>query len=128
MHRLKAENILNPEIRPFIPALNIFLSRLSGIVNSDDPELEFLEDLSELKEQHLVSHVLTMSFLRQRITNERGEEWDICVEPFLAFEARSERLSTTELGFENSALQPFFQWFISLCNWESSLISTSSIH
>ncbi|MCL1160468.1 hypothetical protein L2728_00980 [Shewanella chilikensis] len=127
MHRLKAESILNPEIRPFIPALNIFLSRLSGIVNSDDPELDFLEDLSELKEQHLVSHVLTMTFLRQRITN-GGEEWDICMEPFSAFEGRSERLSIIDIGFENSALQTFFQWFISLCNWESNLISTTPIH
>jgi hypothetical protein len=128
MHRLKAENILNPEIRPFIPALNIFLSRLSGIVNSDNPELDFLDNLNELKEQHLVTHVLTMSFLRQQVTNEQGEPWDICMEPFSVFKARSERLSTTEISFENSGLQPFFQWFISLCNWDSSQISATSIH
>jgi hypothetical protein len=128
MHRLKPENILNPEIRPFIPALNIFLPRLTGLVKFDDPELDFLDNLNTLKEQHLLSHVLTMSVLRLRISNEQGEQWDICLEPFSVFEARSERLSTTELDFETSELQSFFQWFISLCNWETSLISTTSIH
>lgn len=120
------QQVTNTEIKPFIPALNILLSRLDGLLDTNHPDLAFIDKLNSLKDAHLLSHVLTMSFLQVELTNESNELWDIRLESYQTFQARSKQLSTRVVGFESEQLQPFYMWFISLCSWESDFISTNS--
>lgn len=126
MHHKVILQVTNSEIKPFIPALNILLSRLDGLLNLDHPDFAFLDRLNSLQDAHLLSHVLTMGFLQVELTNESNELWDIRLESYQVFETRSKLLSSKSVGFDSEKLQLFYIWFISLCSWDSDFVSTNS--
>ncbi len=123
-----AHKSLPSEIRPFLPALHIILSRLEGLIPPHDTELAFLSELPGMKEEELLVALLQMDFLKHQYQAVNGEFWDIQRESYLDFCARNTEAIIQPLNNNNAVLASFSMWVITLCNWESTALASTQQH
>lgn len=80
----------NVELRPFIPVVAEFQSRLAGIEAECEPlGLSFEKEVQT--EQEIFFALISQKALAFDVTNEMGEVWDIRLEPFSHFKSRSKK-------------------------------------
>ncbi|WP_337880899.1 hypothetical protein [Rheinheimera sp.] len=121
------ELIANRELWPFIPALAEIKRRLSGIESECEPlGLSFDKEIST-EEEMLVALISQKAFAFD-ITNEHGTIWDVILEPFSEFKARSTRISFPFTGYNPDKQQQISIWIIELCNWEGGVLSGITRH
>lgn len=115
------------ELRPFIPAIIELQNRIAGIEKHCEP-LGF-----ELAESYETEEQLFQDLFRQKafafqVSNEWNERWDILIETFSEFEARSVDLTFAAKGNSPERLQAISQWLILLCDWNQTGIVNSTKH
>lgn len=78
------------ELRPFIPVVAEFQSRLAGIEDEcESLGLSFKKEVQS--EQEMFFALISQKALAFDVTNEMGEVWDIRLEPFSHFKSRSKK-------------------------------------
>jgi len=77
-------------LRPFIPVVAEFQSRLAGIEAECEPLGLSLEKEMQ-SEQEIFFALISQKALAFDVTNEMGEVWDIRLEPFNYFKSRSKK-------------------------------------
>ncbi|WP_419148525.1 hypothetical protein [Pseudoalteromonas 'SMAR'] len=115
------------ELRPFIPVVAEFQSRLAGIEAECEPlGLSFEKEVRSEQEMFLV--LISQKALAFDVTNETGEIWDIRLEPFSHFKSRSKEITFPFIGCNEQKQQNISEWVIALCNWEGSFLYSSAKH
>jgi hypothetical protein len=110
------ELLVNPELRPFIPAVQELQQRLAGIENYI-PELAFALDGHYQKEEELFLALLSQSAFYADVTNECGDTWDLVVEPFQLFAERSAEIKFCVRDCDTDKIYGISLWLLKLCNW-----------
>ncbi|PWS55265.1 hypothetical protein [Pseudoalteromonas sp. meg-B1] len=115
------------ELRPFIPVVAEFKSRLTGIEAECEPlGLSFEKEMQS--EQEIFFALISQKALAFDVTNEMGEVWDIRLEPFSYFKSRSKKITFPFMGCNEQKQQNIREWIIALYNWEGSFLYSSEKH
>ena len=115
------------ELRPFIPVIAEFQSRLAGIEAECEPLGLSLEKEVQ-SEQEIFFALISQKALAFNVTNEMGEVWDIRLEPFSHFKSRSKKITFPFMGCNKHKQQNISEWIIALCNWEGSFLYSGEKH
>lgn len=115
------------ELRPFIPAIIELQNRIAGIEKHCEP-LGF-----ELAESYETEEQLFQDLFRQKafafqVSNERDECWDILIETFSQFAARSANLAFAAKCNSPQRLQAISRWLLLLCDWNQTGIVNTTKH
>ncbi|WP_417761211.1 hypothetical protein [Shewanella sp.] len=106
------------EVRPFLPALEVLLSRLNGLIDINEPDVAFLSDLVALREEEIMLHLLSMQLWQYRYEAPNGERWDITQEAYSDFISRHNDVTRSHYIDNAEYLTLISTWIISLCDWE----------
>jgi hypothetical protein len=115
------------ELRPFIPAIIELQNRISGIEKYCEP-LGFELAGSYQTEEQLFQDLFRQKAFAFQVSNERDERWDILIETFSEFEARSVDLTFAAKGNSPERLQAISRWLILLCDWNQTGIVNTTKH
>jgi hypothetical protein len=117
----------NVELRPFIPAVKELQNRMAGIEQHQQSFGLELADAYQTEEQ-LFHDLLTQEVFTLQVNNEHNEHWDILIEPFNQFMARSTDLTFTAKHNTPERSQAICQWLIQLCDWSQTGFSNITRH
>ena len=115
------------ELRPFIPAIIELQNRIAGIEQYCEPLGFELADSYETEEQ-LFYDLFSQKAFAFQVSNEREECWDILLETFSQFAARSKEMTFAAKGNGQERLQAISKWLIKLCDWSQSGFSNTTRH
>lgn len=115
------------ELRPFIPAIIELQNRIAGIEKYCEPLAFELVESYETEEQ-LFHDLFTQKAFAFRVCNERDECWDILLETFSQFAARSTDLTFAAKDNAQERLQAIIKWLIQLCDWDQTGFINTSKH
>lgn len=113
------------EVRPFLPALEILLSRLNGLIDVNEPDVAFLSDLAALREEEIMLQLLSMRLWQYRYEALNGKRWDITQGAYSDFIARHSDVIRTHCIDNADYLTQLNSWIIGLCDWETNGINIS---
>ncbi|WP_397471749.1 hypothetical protein [Rheinheimera sp.] len=115
------------ELRPFIPAIIELQNRIAGIEQYCEPLGFELAESYETEEQ-LFHDLFSQKAFAFQVCNERDECWDILLETFSQFAARSKEMTFATKGNRQERLQAISKWLIQLCDWEQTGFVNNSKH
>jgi len=115
------------ELRPFIPAVKELQARMAGIEQHQQRFGLELADAYQTEEQ-LFHDLLTQEVFTLQVNNEHNENWDILIEPFNQFMARSTDLTFASKHNTPQRSQAICQWLIQLCDWSQTGFSNVTRH
>ncbi|WP_134057953.1 hypothetical protein [Rheinheimera aquimaris] len=115
------------ELRPLIPAIIELQNRIAGIEKYCEP-LGFELAESYDTEEQLFYHLFRQKAFAFQVSNERGECWDILLETFSQFAARSKEMTFAAKGNSHERLQAISKWLIQLCDWDQTGFVNNSKH
>lgn len=115
------------ELRPFIPAIIELQNRIAGIEQYCKPLGFELADSYETEDQ-LFYDLFSQKAFAFQVSNEQEECWDILIETFTQFAARSTDLTFAAKGNAQERLQAISKWLIQLCDWSQSGVSNTTRH
>lgn len=115
------------ELRPFIPAIIELQNRIAGIEKYREPLGFELAESYETEEQ-LFHDLFRQKAFAFQVSNERGECWDILLETFSQFAARSKEMTFAAKGNSHERLQAISKWLIQLCDWDQTGFVNNSKH
>lgn len=118
---------LNPELRPYLAAINILEHRLSGI-ELYWPELVFSINVEYPSEEALFVALLTQNVFDFVISNEHGHSWNVVFESFQEFLSNSASIKCVCSNGSTDMFVSVYSWLISLCDWDCGLHRNSSKH
>lgn len=118
---------LNPELRPFLPALDILEKLLAGI-EMLWPELTFSIDAEFEAEEDLFVALLTQQVFDVVISNEHGDTWGVILETFHDFSERSSAIQRLYSKAQPEILSRLSSWLIALCDRGKKLLGSCSRH
>ena len=119
--------INNSELRPFLPAFAEIKHRLCGIEVECEPlGLSFDKDVQT--EEDMLLTLISQKAFAFDVTNEYGAVWDIRLEPFSKFKARSTKITFPFTGYNPNKRQQISNWVIELCNWEGNVFTGITRH
>ena len=115
------------ELRPFIPAIIELQNSIAGIEKYCEPLGFELAESYETEEQ-LFHDLFRQKAFAFQVSNEREECWDILIETFSQFAARSADLTFAAKGNSPERLQAISRWLILLCDWNQTGIVNTTKH
>lgn len=115
------------ELRPFIPAIIELQNRISGIEKYCEPLGFELAESYETEEQ-LFQDLFKQKAFAFQVSNERDECWDILIETFSQFAARSANLAFAAKCNSPQRLQAISRWLLLLCDWNQIGIVNTTKH
>ncbi|WP_194868503.1 hypothetical protein [Pseudoalteromonas sp. PPB1] len=119
--------INNSELRPFLPAFAEIKHRLRGIEVECEPlGLSFDKDVQT--EEDMLLTLISQKAFSFDVTNEYGAFWDVRLEPFSKFKARSTKITFPFTGYNPNKRQQISNWIIELCNWEGNVFTGITRH
>ncbi|WP_349590916.1 hypothetical protein [Alteromonas sp. NFXS44] len=119
--------INNCVLWPFLPALAEIKHRLSGIEVECEPlGLSFDKDVHT--EEEMLLTLISQKVFAFDVTNENGVVWDVRLEPFAKFKARSTQITFPFTGYNPNKRQQISNWVIELCNWEGHVFTGITRH
>lgn len=116
---IQTNQALPAGVRPFLPALEVLLARLNGLIDINDPDVAFLSDLVTLREEEIMLHLLSMQLWQYRYEAPNGERWDITQETYSDFIARHSSVTSVHCTDNAEYLTLISTWIISWCDWEN---------
>ncbi len=116
---IQTNQAIPAEVRPFLPALEVLLSRLNGLIDINEPDVAFLSDLVALREEEIMLHLLSMQLWQYRYETPNGERWDITQEAYSDFITRHNDVTRSRYIDNAEYLTLISTWLISLCDWET---------
>ena len=119
--------INNSELRPFLPAFAEIKHRLCGIEVECEP-LGFSFDKDVQTEEEILFTLISQKAFAFDVTNEKGAVWDVRLEPFSKFKARSTKIAFPFTGYNPNKRQQISNWVIELCNWEGNVFTGITRH
>jgi glucose-6-phosphate 1-dehydrogenase len=115
------------ELRPFIPAIIELQNRIAGIEKYREPLGFELAEYYETEEQLFYDLFRQKAFAFQ-VSNEREECWDVLIETFSQFAARSADLTFAAKSNSQERLQAISKWLLQLCDWDQTGFVNTSKH
>ncbi|MEO3864553.1 hypothetical protein [Rheinheimera fenheensis] len=105
----------------YIPVLQYIKLNSEGIAERW-PELDPLDFLAALfsqtkrpvDEAYLVLHLLELPIHHYEISNEEGQVWSICLEPFSEFTEKSDSIAIEKKRLDKQDRLAFFNWLVAL--------------
>ena len=119
--------INNSELRPFLPAFAEIKHRLCGIEVECEP-LVFSFDKDVQTEDEILFTLISQKAFAFDVTNEKGAVWDVRLEPFAKFKARSTKIIFPFTGYNPNKRQQISNWVIELCNWGGDVFTGITRH
>lgn len=119
--------INNSELRPFLPAFAEIKHRLRGIEVECEPlGLSFDKDVQT--EEDMLLTLISQKAFAFDVINENGVVWDVRLEPFSKFKARSTKITFPFTGYNPNKRQQISNWVIELCNWAGDVFTGITRH
>jgi len=140
MNEIAVADYLNsvPELKAYSSAWAVLCGRFNGIRHVGvefDFEAYIEAHIEETKqvtgivtEELFIKWLMDLPILRKNVVSVEGEVWDLVMESFSDFRARSSLVYVTPLLRPSDKIQGFIEWVLSLCSWGAFSVVESPNH